>query len=290
MLTFIDLFAGIGGFRLALEQVGMKCVFTSEIDRYAKEIYAANFSGKIDGDIATIKEFPQADMVVAGFPCQPFSLLRTAKGQHPSHNCFDLLINVIKVIQPKAFLLENVPALAQGKNVGFLGERLTKLVRAGYYINYAMLDALNFVPQRRKRLFILGGKKWPRFPNIIPKEHVVASIVEREAPAEFDIPSKTISRYRRHIEAQKTKGNTFRIQYVGPNDPAYCLTAHYSREPFSNVFLDGPRQRRFTPRECARLMGFPDSFLLPTARTNAYKCLGNSVCVPLVKKIVEAMS
>ena len=232
MKTFVDLFAGIGGFRLALEQLGMKCLMTSEICPHAKKIYSANFPGKIDGDLAKIKEFPKADMVVAGFPCQPFSRLRNNYGsKHSADNCFDLVINTIGKIRPKVFLLENVPALAQGRNKVFFETKLARLLDLGYKINYSILDALNFVPQRRKRLFILGGFDYHFFPNIHSHEkRTVEMIMEDNVPTEFLISSQTMVRYHEHTEKQQAKGRNYRINIVQKDTPCLLYTSPSPRD------------------------------------------------------------
>lgn len=307
---FIDLFAGIGGMRLAFERAGGRCVFTSEYDDYAARTYRANFEGEVAGDITKIDpaEIPDHDILVAGFPCQPFSIAGVSKKKSlgREHGFRDptqgtLFFNVKEILsqkRPRAFVLENVKHLVRhdrGRTFAVILETLEQ--KLGYHVDYRVLDGSRFVPQRRERVFIVGFRsprafEWPELPDDGP---TLGAILE---PRPVD-PRYTLSdhlwRYLQdYAEKHRAKGNGFGFGLFGPSDVARTLSARYYKDG-SEILVKQPRRnpRRLTPRECARLMGFPDDFEIPVSDTRAYKQFGNSVVVPLVEavacRVIEAL-
>jgi len=331
---FIDLFAGIGGCRMAFERAGGKCVFTSEWDKFACQTYRANFSDdhEIQGDITTIHEdiIPDHEVLVGGFPCQPFSLAGVSKKNSlgRKHGFEDetqgtLFFDVARIIdakKPKAFLLENVKNLKshdKGKTFEVICRTLRNL---GYFfLEHKVIDAAGLLPQHRERVFIVGfrehrGFDWSALRTTLSEAPVLSDILHGTCPSEFE-PEEPYSRmFRGKIRASEkyhlsdklweylqayarkhaAKGNGFGCQVVGPNDRSRTLSARYHKDGSEILIREKPRQkknpRRLTPRECARLMGFPESFQIPVSDTQAYRQFGNSVAVPVVLQIARAMS
>lgn len=309
MFTFIDLFAGIGGMRLAFEHAGGTCVFTSEYDSYAKRTYEANFDGEVHGDITQISpaSIPDHDVLVAGFPCQPFSIAGVSKklSLGRKHGFEDptqgtLFFNVKEIIaekQPAAFLLENVKNLLshdRGNTFRVIRSVLEK--ELGYTMDHRVLDGQAFVPQHRERIFIVGFREprkfeWPELPSGGPK---LGSILESGVDRKYTLSDHLWHYLQRYAEKHRAKGNGFGFGLVGPDDVARTLSARYYKDG-SEILVRQPRRnpRRLTPTECARLMGFPEAFEIPVSDTRAYKQFGNSVVVPLVEavacKVAEAL-
>lgn len=301
MFTFIDLFAGIGGMRLAFESVGGKCVFTSEYDAYAKRTYEANFEGKVDGDITRIRPetIPGHDVLVAGFPCQPFSIAGVSKKKSlgRAHGFADptqgtLFFNVkevLRVKRPAAFLLENVKnLLSHDRGQTFRVIRSVLEDELGYHVEFEVLDGQAFVPQHRERIFIVGFRErrnfeWPKLPKRGP---VLGSIFEEEVDPKYTLSDHLWNYLQRYAEKHRAQGNGFGFGLVGEADVARTLSARYYKDG-SEILVKQRRAnpRRLTPRECARLMGFPESFRIPVSDTRAYKQFGNSVVVPLVETV-----
>lgn len=327
--TFIDLFAGIGGMRLGFEAVGGRCVFTSEWDPYAQITYRANFGElhPIAGDIRKVEatEIPQFDVLLAGFPCQPFSIAGVSKKNalgrphgfedETQGTLFYDIARIIKARRPKAFLLENVKNLAshdKGNTFRVIRDVLTRDL--GYRIHWKVLDAQHWVPQHRERVFIVGFREEVPFdwgdaliPNIGPRLnsilHGVGNRTEVEAPytddegspAEKYILSQHLWRYLKNYAAKhKAKGNGFGYGLCTEQSVARTLSARYYKDG-SEILISRGRKvpRRLTPRECARLMGFDrpgrSNFRIPVSDTRAYKQFGNAVVVPVVEAIAEAM-
>lgn len=328
--TFIDLFAGIGGMRLGFEANGGRCVFTSEWNRYSQKTYAANFDdhAPIAGDITKMSadEIPDHDVLVAGFPCQPFSIAGVSKknalGNPHGFECktqgtlfFDVA-RIIQAKQPRAFLLENVKNLERhdkGKTFGVILETLER--ELGYHVSYQIIDARHFVPQHRERIFIVGFREptdfdWSRLelPAGDGEPPVLRSILHPQdgsEPAEEPYttgrrarvnPKYTLTdhlwKYLRDYAARhKAKGNGFGFGLVNGDDVARTLSARYYKDGSEILISQGRRRnpRRLTPRECARLMGFPDSFRIPVSDTQAYTQFGNSVAVPVVTEVARLM-
>jgi DNA (cytosine-5)-methyltransferase 1 len=328
---FIDLFAGIGGMRKAFEKHGGHCVFTSEWDEYARKTYAANFNDGPDhmfaGDITAVDEndVPDHDILLAGFPCQPFSIAGVSKKNALGrpHGFADktqgtLFFDVARIInakRPRAFLLENVKNLVshdKGRTLSTIIDVLEK--ELGYKVSYRVINGKHFVPQHRERIMIVGFRDGPSLDwseiNLPPLEQgpKLASILHRQDgtdPQEWDFleGKKRVvsSRYtlsdklweylQSYATKHREKGNGFGFGLVTGQDTARTLSARYYKDGSEILVSQGGRKnpRRLTPRECARLMGFDDDFRIPVSDTRAYKQFGNSVVVPAVAAVAELM-
>jgi DNA (cytosine-5)-methyltransferase 1 len=331
---FIDLFAGIGGLRLGFEGIGGKCVFTSEWDKYAQKTYRANFpldEHEIFGDIRNIKatDIPQHDVLLAGFPCQPFSIAGVSKKNAlnlPHGFACDtqgtLFFEVQRIIahhKPKGFLLENVKNLvSHDKGRTFATIRHVLENELGYNIKFKIIDAKPWLPQHRERIFIVGFRDdvgfsfddmnvpkpdaWPRLEMALHPEN---GSEPGDLPYVADVSGRVSSKYtltdhlwnylQRYAEKHKALGNGFGFGLFGPNDVARTLSARYFKDG-SEILIKqkGKNPRRLTPRECARLMGFERpgecSFKIPVSDTQAYRQFGNSVCVPVVKTVAQMIA
>lgn len=326
--TFVDLFAGIGGLRLAFESAGGKCVFTSEWDKYAAKTYQVNFADdhEIAGDITKVpvEAIPDHDILVAGFPCQPFSIAGVSKKNalNRPHGFRDrtqgtLFFDVARIIEsksPKAFLLENVKNLRshdRGRTfeiiMGTLEDEL------GYRVSYRVLDAKPFVPQHRERIVIVGVRdgetfdfdeidipdgKTPRLADILhpengrePAEPPYTEGPKAEVAKKYVLTDHLWNYLQGYARKHRERGNGFGFGLVGPDDVARTLSARYYKDG-SEILVRRPsgNPRRLTPRECARLMGFPDSFQIPVSDTQAYKQFGNSVAVPVFAAVAREMA
>lgn len=314
--TFIDLFAGIGGLRLGFESIGGECVFTSEWDRYAQKTYNANFPHdrhEVSGDIREIgaSDIPPHDVLLAGFPCQPFSIAGVSKKNalnRPHGFACDtqgtLFFEVQRIIaarRPKAFLLENVKNLVshdKGRTFATILHVLEK--ELGYRVSWRVIDAKSWVPQHRERIFIAGfrDEPGPSFADLeIPdpdRGPKLGSILEPEADPKYTLTSHLWGYLQRYAEKHREKGNGFGFGLVGPQDVARTLSARYFKDG-SEILVrqEGKNPRRLTPRECSRLMGFDapgrSDFRIPVSDTQAYRQFGNSVCVPAVKAVAKHM-
>lgn len=328
--TFIDLFAGIGGMRLGFEAVGGRCVFTSEWNTWSQKTYAANFQDRhpIAGDITAIdaKEIPDHDLLVAGFPCQPFSIAGVSKknalGRPHGFECKTqgtLFFDVARIIEekrPKAFLLENVKNLARhdkGQTLAIILETLEQ--ELGYHVTHKVIDARQFLPQHRERIFIVGFEKDSGFswsdlplPSADTKSPTLKTVLHPEDGTEvaegpftvgdraevnekYTLTSHLWKYLQDYAEKHRVKGNGFGFGLVGPENTARTLSARYYKDG-SEILISqtGDRNpRRLTPRECARLMGFPDTFRIPVSDTQAYKQFGNSVAVPVVTAVAKVI-
>ena len=328
--SFIDLFAGIGGLRRAFEGVGGRCVFTSEWDKYAQQTYKANYAvdHPIAGDILQIasKAIDAHDVLLAGFPCQPFSIAGVSKknalGRPHGFACetqgtlFYEVARILEYHRPRAFLLENVKNLAShdgGRTFKTIRNVLTE--ELGYTITWKIIDARSFVPQHRERVFIVGFRE----PTDFSWDHVLlpdpssgprlGSILHSETAAEIEEPytdadgrvarkyhlTRHLWEYLKNYAAKhREKGNGFGYGLVGPDDVARTLSARYFKDGSEILVRTGrATPRRLTPRECARLMGYDEPglppFKIPVSDTQAYKQFGNSVVVPVVRAVARAM-
>lgn len=301
---FIDLFAGIGGIRLAFESVGGECVFSSEINPYACQTYEANHGERPAGDITQVDEadIPDHDILAAGFPCQPFSIAGVSKKQslNREHGFRDktqgtLFFDIVRIIskkKPSAFLLENVKNLVSHDGKRTFETILDVLEEEGYHIHWKIMDARGLVPQHRERVYIVGFRDnieftFPTFGN---REPVLGDILEQEVDEKYTLTNRLWDYLQRYAEKHREKGNGFGFGLCGKGDTARTLSARYYKDG-SEILVkqEGRNPRRLTPRECARLMGFPDNFRLVVSDTQAYKQFGNSVVVPVVQKIAEQM-
>lgn len=330
--TFIDLFAGIGGIRTAFEEIRGQCVFSSEWDRYAQKTYLANFSGAdhLVGDITQVpeKEIPDHDVLLAGFPCQPFSIAGVSKKNALGHKHGfadetqgTLFFDVARIIakkQPRVFLLENVKNLQshdKGRTFEVIHRVLTK--KLGYNVHVKIVDAAHFVPQHRERLIIVGfrepvGFDWQilnlpdknnqQLEQILHRADGTERVIESDEGRYFDHerrrvnPKYTLTDHlwnylQAYAEKHRAKGNGFGFGLVTPEKTARTLSARYYKDGSEILISQGSKRnpRRLTPRECARLMGFPDTFKIPVSDTRAYKQFGNSVVVPVIREVARIM-
>jgi len=302
---FIDLFAGIGGIRLAYQNLGGKCVFSSEWNNFAKKTYEANFGEVPFGDITQISEenIPDHDILLAGFPCQPFSIAGVSKKNAlgRSHGFLDetqgtLFFDIARILKhkkPKAFMLENVKNLVshdKGKTFKVIKNTLTEL---GYSIHFQVLDGKHFVPQHRERIIIVGfrtdifGEKENfKFPKLPEPKTKIKDILESEVESKYTLSDKLWNYLQDYAAKHKAKGNGFGFGMTDLNGISRTISARYYKDG-SEILIpqDGLNPRRLTPRECARLQGFPDNFIIPVSDNQAYRQFGNSVTVPLIQAV-----
>jgi DNA (cytosine-5)-methyltransferase 1 len=303
--TFIDLFAGIGGLRQAFESSGGKCLFSSEWNKFSQQTYEANFGDVPQGDITKIdeKEIPDHDILVGGFPCQPFSIAGVSAKNHlgREHGFKDktqgtLFFDVCRIIkekQPSAFLLENVKNLKSHDK----GNTFKVIINAlenelNYDIHYKVIDAGKVVPQHRERIFIVGFRE-PldfKFPELVDKRPVLGDVLEDSVDEKYTLKDGTWNALQRHKAKHKAKGNGFGFNLADRKGIAKTLSARYYKDGAEILIDQGKKNpRRLTPRECARIMGFPEKFKIPVSDNQAYRQFGNAVVVPVVKEIAKAM-
>lgn len=301
MIKIADLFAGIGGIRLGFEQAfgkaNVNCVFTSEIDKHAIKTYIANFGDhNIHGDIRQIEAstIPDHDILLAGFPCQSFSIAGLQKGLNDERGqAFFEIARVLRCKKPKTFLLENVPHLKTMNNGEIFLFMLKQLSELGYKIHYEILSGKDFdVPQNRRRLYIVGNldHKDFQFPKPLGIATQISDILETDVSAIY-----CLSDHRwHHIQSRMKFGSSGWSSYkiFSENEPyTTTLIAGYLNHP-EKILMKHPtgNPRRLTERECARLQGFPEVFVIDqVSKSQIYKQLGNSVCVPVIRAIAEQM-
>jgi DNA (cytosine-5)-methyltransferase 1 len=332
--TFADLFAGIGGTRLGFESTGGRCIFTSEYDRFCVQTYRANFRPEHEaiGDIRKLTDLtvsdaeigsrlPDHDVLVAGFPCQPFSIAGVSKknalGRAHGFECetqgtlfFDIC-RILQIKRPVAFLLENVRNLRSHDGGRTFSVIMRSLAELGYHVKACVIDARSWVPQHRERVYIVGFRQETAFrmedvaiPAASPR---LSSILHPEDGSEGPLPGYTDSNgcverkyiltshlwkyLRDYKKKHESAGNGFGFGLVSPTDVARTLSARYYKDGSEILVSRGRNKnpRRLTPRECARLMGFPEEFRIPVSDTQAYKQFGNSVVVPVIQAIATAM-
>ena len=309
--TFIDLFAGIGGMRIAYEQSGGRCVYSSEWNKFSQKTYEANFGEIPDGDITKVnaEDIPDHDILVAGFPCQPFSIAGVSKKNSLGRatgfedktqgTLFFDVCRILKAKRPKAFMLENVKNLKShdhGRTFQIILESLEEL---DYQVFYEILDGQNFVPQHRERIIIIGfdrkryGADIPFEFNITPVEPkpVLKDILEENVDSKYTLTDHLWEYLQNYAAKHKAAGNGFGYGMAPLDGVSRTLSARYYKDG-SEVLIaqEGKNPRRLTPRECARLQGFPDSFVIPVSDLQAYKQFGNSVVVPLMKNLAELVT
>jgi DNA (cytosine-5)-methyltransferase 1 len=295
---FIDLFAGIGGMRIAFQKAGGECVFTSEWDKYSQKTYEANFGEIPFGDITQIDErkIPKFDVLSAGFPCQPFSTIGKRQGfSHPTQGTlFHDVVRIMRHQRNKAFLLENVAGLVshdKGRTLSVIEETLTEL---NYRFDYKILDAADFgVPQHRSRIYIVGFRSrkggrvqldWPE-GNKRPKG--IGSAVEK------GVTGHSISKHLQDVYLFKVDDGRPQIIDSSSDAPVKTLVASYHKiQRLTGTFVrDGETGLRLlTANECKAIMGFPKSFKIPVSRTQMYRQMGNSVAVPVVTEIAKLIA
>lgn len=343
---FIDLFAGIGGIRKGFEKIGGECVFTSEWDKFARVTYKANHPNDrhpLAGDITQVTKYmediPDHDVLLAGFPCQPFSIAGVSKkkslGKSHGFDCdtqgtlFFEIEKILQEKQPVAFLLENVKNLKshdKGRTFDVIKTTLTEALDPGYNIYPMVVDAKGLVPQHRERIFIVGFRKdiditlfdfnedwktlldtWPA-PDAVKLKHILHN--HQGGHADIDVKmkkefcsddGKVSEKYTltenlwaylyAYAAKHKAKGNGFGYGMNTHESTTRTLSARYYKDG-SEILVDqgkDQRPRRLTPRECARLMGYDDDFIIPVSDTQAYKQFGNSVVAKVVGRIAQHM-
>lgn len=303
MIRIIDLFAGIGGIRLGFEQAFQKvdCVFSSEIDRHAIQTYKANFNDEyVHGDITEIDErdIPPHDILLAGFPCQPFSQAGLKKGFEDTRGTlfFDIA-RILKFHKPKAFLLENVKLLKGHDRGETLKTMLNALEEIGYKnVSYKILRARDFgVPQNRERIYIVGflnNKTLYQFPKPLNIRTKVGDILDKKVHEKYTISDKLWSGHQRRKVENKKKGKGFGYGlFNAESEYTNTLSARYYKDGSEILIYQGESKnpRKITPREAARLQGFPEGYKIVASDTQAYKQFGNSVCVPIIKNLAESI-
>lgn len=326
--SFIDLFAGIGGLRRAMEGAGGRCVFTSEWDRFAQQTYHANFPDNrpIAGDIREVdpEDIPDHDVLVAGFPCQPFSIAGVSKKNAlgRAHGFLDetqgtLFFDVLRILmhhRPAAFMLENVKNLKshdKGRTFEVIRRALTE--ELGYTLHTQIIDAANFVPQHRERIVMVGfreatdfsfeelnlpGRQGRGMRDVLhpengteaPEGHYTVG-PDAKVSDKYTLTDKLWTYLQDYAAKHRAKGNGFGFGLVDGDSIARTLSARYYKDG-SEILVsrgEGRNPRRLTPRECARLMGFDDSFRILVSDTQAYKQFGNSVAVPVFAEVARIM-
>lgn len=309
--TFIDLFAGIGGFRIAMQKHGGKCVYSSEWNKFAQQTYLANFGEVPFGDITKEKTksyIPKKfDILCAGFPCQPFSIAGVSKKNSLGRETgfkdktqgtlfFDVA-DIISKHRPKAFYLENVKNLtSHDKSNTFRVIRET-LEELDYSVHYQVMDGQAYVPQHRERIMIVGfdkkvfkGKEQFVFPEQHQATMTVKDILDPVVDEKYTLSDKLWTYLQNYAEKHKAKGNGFGYGLVDLNGITRTLSARYYKDG-SEILIPQPggkNPRRLSPRECARLMGYPDDYIIDAVSdVQAYRQCGNSVIVPLITAVSE---
>lgn len=303
---FIDLFCGIGGFRFAFEKQGASCVFSSDYDKFSQQSYEANFGEKPHGDInkVDVEEIPSHDILCGGFPCQPFSIAGVSKKNSLGRkhgfddvkqgNLFFAIADIIDHHRPAAFVLENVKNLKghdKGRTFKIIKETLEDVL--GYTLYSKIIDAKSLVPQHRERIFLVGFREkrdfvFPIFPSEGPK---LGSILEANPDPKYTLTDHLWNYLQNYAAKHKAAGNGFGFGLVNASDTTRTLSARYHKDGSEILIDQGSRKnpRRLTPRECARLMGYPESFKITVSDTQAYRQFGNSVVVPVVEALAKAV-
>ena len=299
--TFIDLFAGIGGMRIAFEKAGGECVFSSEWDKFAQQTYAANFGETPHGDITQVEleEVPKHDILIGGFPCQPFSHAGLKRGFEDTRGT--LFFDVARIIdhrKPSMVLLENVKGFTthdKGRTMAIVKETLEDL---GYNVFHKVLNARDFgVPQNRERVFIVAINKKKlgsigfEYPSPKKIETKLGDILDTGVDEKYTISNKLWAGHKRRLAEHRAKGNGFGYSLFNENSPyTSTISARYYKDG-SEILIEqkNANPRKLTPREAARLQGFPENFNIPVSDNQAYKQFGNSVAVPVIYAMAKTM-
>lgn len=303
-ITFIDLFCGIGGFRLALESLGARCVFSCDKDRQARKTYQANFGEEPEGDITQIEadSIPDFNILCAGFPCQPFSVAGKKGGFKDTRGTlFFEIARIVRAKQPEVVFLENVPNLARHDNGNTLRVILDTLDGLGYDVHYQVLNAAHYgVPQIRKRIYFVCFRKDLRvnfsFPEPTFEDVAVEDYLEENVDETYYLDINSITFYKPDTTVRQL--DTYRMGYIKSISqgrrvysvkgctPTFVVSARGPAGSTEAYYING-RVRRLTPYESKRIMGFPDDFVFPVREERIYQQLGNSVAVPAVRMIAE---
>ena len=306
--TFIDLFAGIGGMHIAYASAGARCVYSNEWNKYSQQTYYANFGIQPDDDITKVvaEDIPDHDILVAGFPCQPFSIAGVSKKQSLGRatgfedktqgTLFFDVCRILKAKRPKAFMLENVKNLCshdRGRTFKVIQESLAEL---NYKVFFQILDGKAYVPQHRERIVIVGfdmerygediNFEFALEPDV--RQQVMRDILETDVSDKYTLSDKLWAYLQNYAAKHKAAGNGFGYGIAPLDGISRTISARYYKDG-SEILIaqEGKNPRRLTPRECARLQGFPDSFKIPVSDTQAYKQFGNSVVVPLMAEVAK---
>ena len=302
--SFIDLFAGIGGMRIPFDELGGRCVMTSEIDRHALNTYRMNFRDDghfFAGDITQIQidDIPSHDLLLGGFPCQPFSHAGHKKGFEDTRGTlfFDIA-RILEAKRPKAFLLENVRGL-MWHDSGNTFNRILEIANKYYYVSHRVLDAKDFgLPQTRKRIYLVGldkEKYSTPFDFDLLATHketlTVGQVLESDAEESLTLSDRLWEGHKARKKKHLELGNGFGYRMV--NDTSLytpTLSARYFKDG-SEILVEqiGKNPRKLTPREGARLQGFPESFILNESKMQAFRQLGNAVPISVVRAIAEKL-
>lgn len=297
MFKFIDLFAGVGGIRIPFQELGGECVFTSELDKYAQITYESNFNDKPQGDITKIHEedIPNFDILLAGFPCQAFSIAGKRLGFEDTRGTlfFDIA-RIIKHHRPKAFLLENVKGLINHNKKQTFKTIKETLYQLGYNVHFKVLNAKKFgVPQNRERIYIVGFLEdvefnFPLDLNIPVK---LGDILDEQVDERYTISDKLWESHQARKKRNLEKGWGFGYSlFTEESEYTSTISARYYKDG-SEVLIaqENKNPRKLTPREASRLQGFPENFIIPVSDTQAYKQFGNSVAVPVIRAVAKEM-
>jgi DNA (cytosine-5)-methyltransferase 1 len=307
---FIDLFSGIGGFRLAFEKAGGQCVFSSEIDKNARETYYMNFKTYPSGDITKVeeKEIPDHDILCAGFPCQPFSIAGRRLGFEDTRGTlfFDVA-RILKAKQPKAFLLENVRGLVNHDDGNTLKSIENTLVELGYVISHKVMNAKEYgIPQNRDRWYCIGIRKNLGikdlnfiFPEKKELSFLIDDIIEKKHMEDYKITERALFNINIHkpkfLDKSGYSRNILLAYEIRPSKCGFkndgispCLTAKMGTGG-NNIPVIVDYNRKLTERECLRIMGFPESFKIKPNNQETYKQIGNSVVVPIIEELAKGI-
>lgn len=300
--TFIDLFAGIGGIRKGFESIGGNCVFTSEWDTYAQQTYSANFPNDthpITGDITKVdpQDIPAHDVLLAGFPCQPFSMAGHREGFMDVRGT--LFFEIIKIAahhKPKVLFLENVRGLVQHDKGRTFNAIRNSLAQVGYHVHYRLIPAYPWVPQKRERIYIVAFREentfdfanlefpdygtWPR----------LSSVLEENADPKHTLKDGTWNCLKKHKDKHSAAGNGFGYKLFGPDDIVGTISARYYKDGSEALIKQEDKNpRKLTPMEVSKVMGYPD-FKQVCSDGQTYKQLGNSVVTPVIKALARIIS
>jgi DNA (cytosine-5)-methyltransferase 1 len=302
----IDLFAGIGGVRLAFEKAGFHTVFANDFERKCADTYDINFSApKLTvEDIRNVKinNLPNFDLLLGGFPCQPFSIAGKMKGTNDERGTlFYEIVKILKARKPLGFFLENVKNLSGSKFRETFEKMVCELERLGYGVKYTVLNSMDYgdVPQNRERVYIVGFKKETgliekfSFPSKLNRIKTIQDILDKEVQSKYYYNDKPLFKKIKDFKFRQGFVYQWRRKYIRENKSGVCptLTANMGTGGHNvPIVFDGKGVRKLTPRECATLQGFPKSFMLPNiADSYLYKQMGNSVSVPVVTRIAQNM-
>lgn len=306
--SFVDLFAGIGGMRIAYENAGGKCVYSNEWNKYSQQTYYANFGEQPEGDITQVdaKDIPDHDILVAGFPCQPFSIAGVSKKvsmgrktgfeDKTQGTLFFDVCRILKEKRPKAFMLENVKNLKSHDKGRTFKTILESLDELNYKVFYAVLDGQNYVPQHRERIIIVGFDMNIYGDNIdfkfdltpIEPKPVMKDILDKKVDDKYTLSDKLWIYLQNYAAKHKAAGNGFGYGIAPLDGVSRTISARYHKDGSEILIAQrGKNPRRLTPRECARLQGFPEKFVIPVSDTQAYRQFGNSVVVPLIGNVAK---